>query len=245
MKIKNIPIALWRYTARPFLIFLAAYFVANLFWAGANYALVDYPNFAGSEPAKCAEQRGPMPLSERGWFFEKFFKFFRARIPNESKAGTAFTPGFSLIHWLLYQHTGWTVYTKEKEHGYIPKRCSPLDNPQLVERGSCICITGKTVELEISEGDGDINIYIEPDEHLQYLVQVPDMPAKETRKIVGEIDEWLRGPPDRPNFPILRDLAVGDIIEMCGSHVTDRAHDVHKEIHPISHLRILNEYNCQ
>lgn len=232
VEIKKILTFGWKRIVWPALIVLLIYIVTMLVWAGVLY-VQPAKKFHGSPEPACQTQRSHLNFNERGWFIEKFFKFFRARIPIASKYATTFTPGWGPTHWLLYSHTGWTVLTGDEYNSqYLP--CAKTDNPNQTESGSCICITGIVKSQEFSDGDGDYNGYIIPDEPFQGIIHGPGIPPKDKPDLTTEIDAPLRD-----NFPILRCVSTGDRVRLCGSHVIDRAHDFHKEIHPITWIEII------
>ncbi|MBI4457917.1 hypothetical protein HY633_03065 [Candidatus Uhrbacteria bacterium] len=100
-----------------------------------------------------------------------------------------------------------------------------------------ICVRGVIKTLNIEPTDGDINFDVDLDDETMRYSWRRTHPEDEgvRRRILVEIDD-----PIRPNFPILPDLAIGDLVKVCGRWVYDRSHD-HNEVHPARWVEILQE----
>ena len=101
-----------------------------------------------------------------------------------------------------------------------------------------ICVEGVVAyQPGISDDDGDIGfaLVLPPDQERYAWRPGSPMDQSHPRRLVVEIDQ-----PIRRNFPVVYDLAKGDLIRVCGRWVYDRGHD-HNEIHPATWIEILRE----
>lgn len=100
-----------------------------------------------------------------------------------------------------------------------------------------LCVEGTVASLGISDDDGDIGFTLDlPPPYEKYAWRPKDpFDGSLKKRLIVEIDE-----PIRKNFPIAYDLAMGDLVRVCGRWVYDRGHS-HCEIHPARWVEILQE----